>query len=70
MLQYRDTMPKRRAESRDGMIVTTVALEPEEHRRLSIAAIEENAANAELIRLALREYLDRRQLRQAKGRGR
>jgi len=63
-------MPKRRAESRDGMIVTTVALEPEEHRRLSIAAIEENAANAELIRLALREYLDRRQLRQAKGRGR
>ena len=42
------------------MVVTTVALEPEMHKRLAIAAIEENAAAAELIRVAIGEYLDRR----------
>ncbi len=42
------------------MIVTTVALPPELHKRLAVAAIEERAASAELIREAISEWLDRR----------
>jgi predicted transcriptional regulator len=42
------------------MILTTVALTPELHRRLVLAALEENAASVEILRDALREYLDRR----------
>jgi metal-responsive CopG/Arc/MetJ family transcriptional regulator len=63
VLRYSDivlTMAKRRAESREGMVVTTVALPPELHRRLAVAALEEGAASAELIRDAIREWLDRR----------
>jgi predicted DNA-binding protein len=53
-------MAKRRAESREGMIVTTLALPPELHKRLAVAALEEGAASAELIRDAIREWLDQR----------
>jgi len=53
-------MAKRRAVSRKGMIVTTLALPPELHKRLAVAALEEGAASAELIREAIREWLDRR----------
>ena len=56
-------MAKRRAESREGMVVTTVALRPTLHRRLVLAALEENAASAELIREAVEEWLDRRKRR-------
>ncbi len=42
------------------MVVTTVAMPPELHKRLAIAALEERAASAELIREAIREWLDRR----------
>lgn len=42
------------------MIVTTIALPPELHKRLAIAAIEDGAAGAELIREAIKEWLDRR----------
>jgi predicted transcriptional regulator len=56
-------MAKRRAESREGMVVTTVALPPVLHRRLAMAALEENAASAELIREAVEEWLDRRKRR-------
>jgi len=67
--EYRDsTMAKRKAESREGMIVTTVALPPDLHRQLMLAALDENAASAELIREAIREWLDRRG-RQRKRRG-
>jgi predicted transcriptional regulator len=59
-------MPKRRAESREGMIVTTIALPPELHRKLAIAAIEDGAASAELIREAVTEWLDRRKRRRGK----
>jgi len=52
---------KRRAESREGWIVTTVALEPEMHRRLSFAAIEERAALTELVREAVGMWLVQRQ---------
>ena len=60
---YSIAMPKRRAESREGMIVTTVALAPEVHRRLVLAALEDHAASAELIRQAITEYLDQRDRR-------
>lgn len=56
-------MTKRRADSRQGMVVTTVALPPDLHRALAIAALEEGAASAELIREAVREWLKRRKAR-------
>jgi len=58
---------KKRAKSRQGMVVTTVALDPTLHRKLAIAAIEENAAITELVRQAVQEFLERRE-RQGKGR--
>jgi Ribbon-helix-helix protein, copG family len=63
--RYYDTvmmsvMPKRRATTREGMVVTTIALPPDLHKRLAIAAIEDGAASAELIREAVAEWLDRR----------
>ena len=62
-------MVKRRAESREGMIQTSVAFTPDMHQRLAIAAVEERAALVELIRDAVRDYLDRRD-RKRRGRGR
>jgi predicted transcriptional regulator len=56
-------MRKRRAESRKGMVVTTVALEEDLHRRLAIAALDDKAAITELAREAVREWLDRREVR-------
>jgi predicted transcriptional regulator len=57
---------KRRAESREGMVITTVALPPELHRRLAITALDENAALAEVIREAVRRYVDAHENRLAK----
>ena len=42
------------------MIVTTIALDPVTHNRLAKAAVDEHAAINELIREAIREWLDRR----------
>jgi hypothetical protein len=70
VLQYFDTvqvMAKRRAESREGMIVTTLALPPDLHKRLAVAALEEGAASAELIREAITEWLARRKRGQRGG---
>jgi predicted transcriptional regulator len=53
-------MKKRRAQNRKGMVVTTVALDQELHRRLAIAALDERAAITELVREAIRQWLDRR----------
>jgi predicted transcriptional regulator len=50
---------KKRAESREGMIVTTVALPPQLHKRVMLAALERNTAAAELIRQAIAQFLDR-----------
>jgi predicted transcriptional regulator len=58
---------KRRAESREGMVVTTVALSPELHRRLHSAGYDLQAAQAELIRQALEEFLDRHDKQKKKG---
>ncbi len=49
------------------MILTTVALTPQMHRRLVIAALEERAASVEILRDALREYLDRRDRKRGRG---
>jgi hypothetical protein len=52
-----------RAESRADMIATSVALDRELHRRLAIAAIEERTVMTEMMRQAIREWLDRREKR-------
>ncbi len=53
-------MGKRKAKTREGMVMTTVGFPGALHRRLMLAALEENAAAAELIRDAVGEMLDRR----------
>jgi predicted transcriptional regulator len=52
-------MAKLKAKSREGMIISTIALPPELHRRLALAALDRNAAITALVREALEEYLDR-----------
>ena len=59
-------MVKRRAPSREGFIVTTVALPQELHKRLLLAALDENAAATELIREAVTDYLKKRDLRKGR----
>lgn len=60
-VRYCSAMVKRiRADSREGMRVTTVALRDDMHRRLAIAAIEESTVMTEIVRRALREWLERR----------
>jgi hypothetical protein len=48
---------KKRAESREGMVITTIALTKEMHRQLAMMAVEENAAITELVREAVAEWL-------------
>lgn len=60
-------MAKRRAEKREGMVVTTIALPQDLHKRLAIASIEEGAAMTELLRDVVREYLDKRERTRKKG---
>lgn len=43
------------------MVVFTVALDPELHRRLALAALDERASMNEIVRDALRTWLDRRE---------
>ncbi len=62
ILQYYNIVVQRkRAISREGMVVTTVALDGELHQRLSIAAVEEKTVMTELVRQAVSEWLDRRE---------
>jgi hypothetical protein len=42
------------------MIVSTMALPEDLHRRLAIAAVEDRIAMTELVRRALADWLDRR----------
>jgi hypothetical protein len=42
------------------MIITTIALPAELHRRLALAALEDNAAIAQVMRDAIEEHLKRR----------
>ena len=48
---------RKRAATREGMIVTTVALDVDVHRRLAIAAIEDGTVMTELMRQAITEWL-------------
>ena len=59
-------MKKKRAESREGHVVTTVSLPPELHREIAIAALEDNMAIAEVLRQAAIEWLGRRGKRKGK----
>lgn len=54
---------KRRAETREGMVVTSVALPRDLHRKLTIAALDGQMALTELLRQAAIEYLERHQKR-------
>ena len=66
VLQYHSGAMKKRAESREGMVITTVAMEKDLHRRLAIAAIEESAAITEIVRQAVSEWLKRREHRRSR----
>jgi hypothetical protein len=50
------------------MVVTTIALDTELHRRLAVAALDDRAAMTVLIRQAVEEWLERRE-RKKKPRG-
>lgn len=52
--------PMVRAESREDMRVTTVALPVEMHRRLAIATAEDNVVAKEIVRRAVGAWLARR----------
>ena len=69
-LRHYSVMAKKRAETREGMVVTSVAFDQELHRRLAIAAVEDNAALTELVRVAVGEWLDRRDRERKKTGGR
>jgi hypothetical protein len=51
---------RKQADSREGMIVTTIALRRDVHRHLSIVAIEDHTVMTELVRQAVDEWLARR----------
>jgi hypothetical protein len=55
-----------RAATREGMVVTTVALREEVSRRLAMAALEDRTVMTELVRQAVDEWLKRRK-RTARG---
>ena len=57
---------KKRAESRDDMVITTIALDRELHKRLAIAAVEENAAITEIVRQAVSNWLNQHASRRRK----
>ncbi len=65
-LQYHNGAMKKRAESREGMVITTVALEKDLHRKLAFAAIEDNFAITEIVRQAVAEWLKRREHRRSR----
>lgn len=52
---------RKRADTREGMVVTTVALSEEVHQRLAIAALEGRTVMTELVRQAVAEWLERRE---------
>lgn len=51
---------RRRAETRDGMVVTTVALRESVLRRLTLIAARERTVMTELVRQAVDQWLARR----------
>jgi hypothetical protein len=61
---------RKRAETREGMRVTTMALPEDLHRKLAIAALEDNTVMTELVRQAVTEWLERRKRATRSKRGR
>jgi hypothetical protein len=59
---------RKRAESREGMRVTTIALTEEMHRKLAVLAIDRRTVLTELVREALAQWLSR-QGRNPSGKG-
>ena len=51
---------RRRAPTRAKMKVTTIALDASQHRRLMRIALDEHTVLTELVRDAVREWLERR----------
>jgi len=51
---------RKRADSREGMRVTTIALPEELHRRLVVEALDRRTVMTELVRQALAEWLARK----------
>jgi len=56
-------MAKQRADSRKGMVVTTIALDKDLHAALERVSYEDKVALTELVRQAVGEWLDRRRKR-------
>ena len=50
----------RRAITRTGMIVRTIALDPEMHRRLTLAGLDERCTVNELLRRIVRAWFAQR----------
>ena len=50
-------MAKQRAESRKGMVVTTIAVDKELHAALERVSFEDKVALTELVRRAVRAWL-------------
>ena len=50
-------MAKQRAESRKGMVVTTIALDQDLHAALERVSFEDKVARTELVRQAVRAWL-------------
>jgi ParG len=50
---------RQRADTREGMIVTTVAFDRGQHVRLKIAAAELSTVLTAIVRQAVKEWLDR-----------
>ena len=50
-------MAKQRADSRKGMVVTTIALDKELHAALERASFKDKVALTELVRRAVRAWL-------------
>jgi hypothetical protein len=63
-------MAKRRAESREDLVITSVALARDLHRRLAIASVEENAAIAQIVRELIEQYLAGREQTTRRGKPR
>jgi hypothetical protein len=50
---------RQRAQTREGMVVTTVALERDQHARLKAAAKRHSTVLTAVVRQAVEEWLDR-----------
>lgn len=62
-------MAKKRAATRAGMVVTTIALDKDLHDALSEASFQDKTALTELVREAVRDWLAGRRKARKRSRG-